>query len=106
MILKDPSQELRKTWRVPYFCRHLLKKIYHKKSLLPSDPEFKAPIKTYSRSSTIIPEFVNYTLDVHNGKTFIRVFIKDNMIGHKLGEFAATRIFKSHSGAKKKEGKK
>ncbi len=53
-------------------------------------------IKTYSRSTTIIPEFVGHTIAVHNGKTFVPVYITQDMVGHKLGEFAPTRIFRSH----------
>ena len=58
-------------------------------------------IKTWSRRSTIIPEFVGMTIAVHNGKKFIPVFITENMVGHKLGEFAPTRIFYGHAGDKK-----
>ncbi len=59
-------------------------------------------IKTWSRRSTIIPEFVGLTFAVHNGKKFIPVYITDQMIGHKLGEFSLTRTFKGHSGTRKK----
>ena len=62
-------------------------------------------IKTWSRRSTIIPEMVGITLAVHNGKKFIPVYVTDNMIGHKLGEFSPTRSFRGHAGAKNK-GKK
>jgi small subunit ribosomal protein S19 len=58
----------------------------------------KKPIKTWSRRSTIIPDFIGYTFAVHNGRKFIPVYITDNMIGHKLGEFAPTRTFKGHGG--------
>jgi small subunit ribosomal protein S19 len=58
-------------------------------------------IKTWSRRSTIVPEFVGLTLAVHNGKKFIPVFVTENMVGHKLGEFAPTRIFYSHAGDRK-----
>lgn len=58
----------------------------------------KEPIRTWSRSSTIVPEFVNHTFLVHNGKTFIRVFVTEDMVGHKLGEFAPTRTFRRHGG--------
>ena len=58
-------------------------------------------IKTWSRRSTIIPEFVGMTIAVHNGKKFIPVFITENMVGHKLGEFAPTRTFYGHAGDKK-----
>ncbi|MDX9703333.1 MAG: 30S ribosomal protein S19 [Candidatus Auribacterota bacterium] len=57
-------------------------------------------IKTWSRRSMIVPEFIGHTFAVHNGKKFVPVFISENMVGHKLGEFAPTRTFKSHPGAK------
>ena len=56
----------------------------------------KKPIKTWSRRSMIIPEFVGFTFNVHNGKIFVPVFITENMVGHRLGEFAPTRTFKGH----------
>ncbi|MFH1810422.1 MAG: 30S ribosomal protein S19 [Pseudomonadota bacterium] len=58
-------------------------------------------LKTWSRRSTIVPEFVGHTFAVHNGKKFIPVFVTENMVGHKLGEFAATRTFHGHAGDKK-----
>jgi small subunit ribosomal protein S19 len=61
----------------------------------------KQMIKTYSRSSTIIPEMVGFTISVYNGKTWIPVFITENLVGHKLGEFAPTRIFRGHASDKK-----
>lgn len=57
-------------------------------------------IKTWSRRSTIIPDMVGLTLAVHNGKTFIPVFVTENMVGHKLGEFAPTRTYRGHAGSK------
>ena len=57
----------------------------------------KKVIKTWSRRSTVIPEFVGHTLAVHNGKKFIPVYVTENMVGHKLGEFAPTRLFKGHT---------
>ncbi len=60
----------------------------------------KEPIKTWSRSCTIIPEFVGMTFMVHNGKQHMKVFVTEDMVGHKLGEFAPTRVFRGHSGAK------
>lgn len=63
----------------------------------------KKPIKTWSRSSTIAPEMVGLTFDVHNGKNFISVFVDENMVGHKLGEFAPTRKFIRHGGKMAKE---
>ena len=56
----------------------------------------KKPIKTWSRRSTVTPDFVGHTFNVHNGKTFIPVFVTENMVGHRLGEFSPTRIFKKH----------
>ncbi|MBN1123754.1 MAG: 30S ribosomal protein S19 [Sedimentisphaerales bacterium] len=60
------------------------------------------PIKTWARSCTIIPEFVGFTFMVHNGKIFNKVFVTEDMVGHKLGEFSLTRTFKGHAGSKKK----
>ncbi|MBC8173985.1 MAG: 30S ribosomal protein S19 [Chitinophagales bacterium] len=60
----------------------------------------KSVIKTWSRRSTIIPEFVGHTMAVHNGNKFIPVYVTENMVGHKLGEFSPTRNFKAHSGKK------
>ena len=61
----------------------------------------KRPIKTWSRRSMVLPEMVGYTIAVHNGRNHIPVLVNENMVGHKLGEFAATRTFKGHSGDKK-----
>lgn len=61
----------------------------------------KPMLKTYSRSSTIIPEMVGFTISVYNGKTWVPVFVTENLVGHKLGEFAATRIFRGHASDKK-----
>jgi small subunit ribosomal protein S19 len=61
-----------------------------------NDAGQKKPIKTWARRSTITPDFVGHTFNIHNGKTFIPVFVTENMVGHKLGEFAPTRIFKKH----------
>ena len=60
----------------------------------------KKPIKTWARRSTIVPEMVGHTFEVHNGKLFIQVFVSESMVGHKLGEFAATRKFSAHSSKK------
>lgn len=64
----------------------------------------RMPIRTWARTCTIVPEFVGHTFQVHNGRTFIDVFCTEDMVGHKLGEFSATRIFRGHSN--KKEGVK
>ncbi|MEK7414975.1 MAG: 30S ribosomal protein S19 [Planctomycetota bacterium] len=61
----------------------------------------RQPIKTWSRSCTVVPDFIGHTFAVHNGRTFTNVLITDNMVGHKLGEFAITRTFRGHSSAKK-----
>ncbi len=63
----------------------------------------KKVIKTWSRSSTITPDFVGHTFAVHNGNKFVPVFVTENMVGHKLGEFSPTRIFRAHSGTRKEE---
>jgi len=63
----------------------------------------KEPIKTWARACTIVPEFVGHTFMVHNGKTFLKVFVTEEMVGHKMGEFSQTRIFRGHGG---KGGKK
>jgi small subunit ribosomal protein S19 len=64
----------------------------------------KRVIKTWSRRSVIVPEMVGHTLAVHNGKKFIPVYVSENMVGHKLGEFSPTRTFKGHSGKKVEKG--
>jgi len=66
----------------------------------------RRPIKTWSRRSTILPEMIGYTFSVHNGRRFLPIYINENMVGHKLGEFAPTRTFQSHSGARKSDSKK
>jgi len=92
----------RSDWKGPYFDITLYKKV--KKS---KEENSKSPIKTWSRRSTIIPDFVGVTLSVYNGKSFIPVFVTEDMVGHKLGEFSPTRVFKGHSGDKKAvQGKK
>src|SRR5882672_935879 len=81
----------------PFVDHHLLAKVEKARST--SD---KRPIKTWSRRSTIIPDFVGLTMAVHNGRQHVPVYITENMVGHKLGEFALTRIFKSHSAVGKR----
>ena len=66
----------------------------------------KSVIKTWSRASTISPDFVGLTIAVHNGKKFIPVFCTENMVGHKLGEFAPTRNFRGHAGGRKDKGRR
>ncbi len=62
----------------------------------------REPIKTWSRDCTIVPDFIGHTFLVHNGRMFPRLFVTEDMVGHKLGEFAPTRVFKGHSGARSK----
>jgi small subunit ribosomal protein S19 len=64
----------------------------------------RKPIKTWSRRSTVTPDFVGLNFLVHNGKAFTPVYVTENMVGHKLGEFSPTRVFRKHGGLKKKEG--
>ncbi len=66
----------------------------------------KRMIKTYSRTSTIIPEMVGLTISVYNGKAWVPVYITENLVGHKLGEFSPTRLFRGHAGSDKKAGKR
>jgi len=66
-------------------------------------PGDKTPIKTWSRGATISPEMIGFTFDVHNGKSFVKTFVTDDMVGHKLGEFAPTRKFQRHGGKLQKE---
>jgi small subunit ribosomal protein S19 len=77
----------------PFVDDHLMKKV-----TMMNEGGDKRVIKTWSRRSTITPEFVGHTLAVHNGNKFIPVYITENMVGHKLGEFAPTRLFRGHSG--------
>ena len=86
----------RSVWKGPYFDVTLFKKV--KKS---KEESSKSPIKTWSRRSTIIPDFVGVTISVYNGKSFIPVYVTEDMVGHKLGEFSPTRSFRGHSGGKK-----
>ena len=83
----------------PFYSEKLLKKVLKQK-----DIKTKEPIKTWSRSCTILPEFVDYTFLVHNGKNFLKVFVREEMVGHKLGEFSVTRTFRGHT-RKKERGK-
>ena len=87
----------RSTKKGPFVDLHLMKKIQ-----VASAKNDRKPIKTWSRRSMILPEMVGLTLAVHNGRQHVPVLVNENMVGHKLGEFAATRTFKSHSGSDKK----
>jgi small subunit ribosomal protein S19 len=80
----------------PFVLRSLLKKVQTN-----LDSNKKSVIKTWSRSSMIIPDFVGQTIAVYNGKQFVPVYITENMVGHKLGEFSPTRSFRGHGGGRK-----
>lgn len=80
----------------PFVDSHLLKKVDAARA-----SNDKRPIKTWSRRSTVLPDFIGLTIAVHNGKQHIPVFVSENMVGHKLGEFALTRTFKGHAAGKK-----
>src|SRR5262245_38144856 len=81
----------------PYYDTRLLAKVEKNQRV-----GGREPIKTWSRDCTIVPDFIGATFLVHNGKQFIKVFVTEDMVGHKLGEFAPTRVFKGHSGGKAK----
>ncbi|MCY2952736.1 MAG: 30S ribosomal protein S19 [Planctomycetota bacterium] len=75
-------------------------KLYRKVVKL-NENRTKQPIRTWARACTIIPEFVGHTFEVHNGNKFLKVFVQEDMVGHKLGEFSPTRVFRGHGGVKK-----
>ena len=91
----------RAVWKGPFVEESLMKKVDKYKS----DPK-KIPIKTWSRKSTILPDFVGLTFGVYNGQKFVPVTINEQMVGHKLGEFSPTRSFKGHTAADKKAEQK
>lgn len=80
----------------PFVDHHLLKKV-----LELSDSGSKKPVKTWSRRSMVIPEMIGLTIAIHNGRQHVPVLVSDNMVGHKLGEFAPTRTYKGHQADKK-----
>ena len=86
----------RSTAKGPYVDEKLLNKV-----VAMQKQRERKPIKTWSRRSTVTPDFVGLTMMIHNGKSFIPTFITENMVGHKLGEFAATRVFRKHGGITK-----
>ena len=86
----------RSTKKGPYVDEKLYRKV--QKNI---DTGSRESIKTWARASTIVPEMLGYTFLVHNGKTFHKVFVTEDMVGHKLGEFSPTRVFRGHSGVKK-----
>ena len=81
----------------PFIDSHLMRKV-----VAASEAKSRKVIKTWSRRSTVSPEFIGLTFAVHNGRKFIPVFVTENMVGHKLGEFAPTRTFHEHSGDRKR----
>jgi small subunit ribosomal protein S19 len=85
----------------PFVDLHLMKKVETARAT-----NDKRPVKTWSRRSTVLPEFVGLTIAVHNGKAHVPVYISENMVGHKLGEFSLTRTFKGHAADKKAAVKK
>ena len=85
----------------PFIERKLYKKIVEM-----AKAGDKKMVKTYSRSSTIIPEMVGFTVSVYNGKNWVPVYITENLVGHKLGEFSPTRFYRGHAGSDKKAGKR
>lgn len=80
----------------PFIDDHLLEKVQ-----AAQESQSKKVIKTWSRRSTVIPDMVGMTMAVHNGRKFVPIFVTENMVGHKLGEFAPTRTFRGHSGDRK-----
>ncbi len=85
----------------PYVDLRLLAKVERQASTPHRDP-----IKTWSRDCTIVPDFIGHTFMVHNGRQFMKLFVTEDMVGHKLGEFAPTRLFRGHSGGKAKAAAK
>src|ERR1039458_5917147 len=82
----------------PFIDKHLMDKI-----AVMNTTKSKKPVKTWSRRSTILPELIGHTIAVHNGRKFVPVFVTDNMVGHKLGEFSPTRTFHGHAADRKSE---
>ncbi|MDR2760301.1 MAG: 30S ribosomal protein S19 [Rickettsiales bacterium] len=91
----------RSAWKIPFVDGYLIKKA----KASAEDPK-KPIVKTWSRRSVILPQFVGVTFAVHNGKKFVSVLVAEDMVGHKFGEFSPTRTFHGHSGNKKVEEKK
>jgi small subunit ribosomal protein S19 len=84
----------------PYVDERLMKKVEKQQRSTSRDP-----IKTWARDCTIVPDFIGFTFLIHNGKQFMKLYVTEDMIGHKLGEFAPTRMFRGHSGGKAKAAK-
>jgi small subunit ribosomal protein S19 len=83
----------------PYVTGKLMRKVMKQK-----DTNNRDPIKTWARRCTIVPEFVAHTFMIHNGRQFVKLYVTEDMVGHKLGEFAPTRIFKGHGATRKEAG--
>ena len=86
----------RSTKKGPFVDDHLLEKVQRARQA-----NDRKPIKTWSRRSTVTPDFIGLAFMIHNGHAFLTVYVTENMVGHKLGEFAPTRVFKKHGGVKK-----
>jgi small subunit ribosomal protein S19 len=84
----------------PYIDEKLFRKVEKQK-----DTGRRDPIRTWARACTISPDFIDHTFLVHQGRTFVKVYVTEDMVGHKLGEFAPTRTFRGHGGDKKKKGR-
>ena len=81
----------------PYVDERLLRRVMRQKQT-----DEREPLRTWRRACTVVPEFVNHTFLIHNGKAFIKLYVTEDMVGHRLGEFAPTRTFRSHAGSKKR----
>lgn len=81
----------------PYVDERLLKRVMRQK-----DTDERDPLKTWRRACTIVPEFVTHTFLIHNGKTFVKLYVTEDMVGHRLGEFAPTRTFRGHAGRRRR----
>ena len=82
----------------PYYSERLLAKVERMGAA-------RRPLKTWARDCMIVPDFIGHTFEIHNGQKFMKLFVTEDMVGHKLGEFAPTRIFRGHSGGKAKAAK-
>ncbi|MDQ7006991.1 MAG: 30S ribosomal protein S19 [Acidobacteriota bacterium] len=91
----------RSIWKGPFVDDHLMKKVEQM-----NESKERKVIRTWSRRSTITPEMVGHTFAVHNGRKFIPIFVTENMVGHKLGEFAPTRTYRGHGGKKDKRARR
>jgi small subunit ribosomal protein S19 len=94
--IKRTTNVSRSLKKGPFVDGHLMKKV--EKAVTAND---RRPIKTWSRRSMVLPEMIGLTIAVHNGKLHVPIFVTENMVGHRLGEFAATRTFRAHSGERK-----